>query len=212
LEGEVSRVRALAASLLLDAKPATFRSVQGWITTLPFGVDLLRNRRAFDTAALSAAFPFTSPDLHAPLGEHTVLYGTAAASSSLVMWDRFAQDNHNSVVLARSGAGKSYLAKLEILRSLYTGVEVCVIDPEHEYARIADAVGGAFIALGAQDVRLNPFDLPPGARREPDALTRRALFIHTLVSVLLDERVDPRGAGGAGPRHRGRLPPCRAHR
>ncbi|WP_395107262.1 VirB4 family type IV secretion system protein [Actinomadura sp. SCN-SB] len=191
LEEEVSRVRALAAAMLIDAKPATFRSLQGWITTLPLGIDLLRTRRTFDTAALSAAFPFTSPDLHAPLGEHAVLYGVNAASSSLVMWDRFAQDNHNAVILARSGAGKSYLAKLEILRSLYTGVEVCVIDPENEYQRLAEAVGGARIAVGAQGVRLNPFDLPPGAHRTPDALTRRASFIHTLISVLLDEPLDP---------------------
>ncbi|TDE22813.1 DUF87 domain-containing protein [Actinomadura sp. 6K520] len=191
LEEEVARVRAMAAALLIDAKPATFRSLQGWITTLPLGVDVLQARRTFDTAALSAAFPFTSPDLHAPLGEHAVLYGTNAGASSLVMWDRFAQDNHNSVILARSGAGKSYLAKLEILRSAYTGVEVCVIDPENEYARLADAVGGAHIALGAKEVRLNPFDLPPGAARTPDALTRRALFIHTLVGVLLDEPLDP---------------------
>jgi type IV secretory pathway VirB4 component len=191
LEEEVSRVRALAAALLIDAKPATFRALQGWITTLPLGVDQLGMRRTFDTSALASAFPFTSPDLHATLADHTVLYGVNSGSSSLVMWDRFAQDNHNSVTLARSGAGKSYLAKLDILRSLYTGVEVCVIDPENEYARLADAVGGAHIALGADGVRLNPFDLPAGARRSSDALTRRALFIHTLIAVLAEEPLDP---------------------
>jgi type IV secretory pathway VirB4 component len=191
LDSEVSRVRALAAALLIDAKPATFRSLQGWITTLPLGVDLLGMRRTFDTSALSAAFPFTSPDLHTTLGAHTVLYGTNTGSASLVMWDRFAQDNHNSVILARSGAGKSYLAKLEILRSLYTGVEICVIDPENEYQRLAEAVGGAHLALGAEGVRFNPFDLPPGAHHSRDALTQRALFIHTLVAVLLEEPLDP---------------------
>ncbi|GAB3971391.1 hypothetical protein GCM10029978_046490 [Actinoallomurus acanthiterrae] len=191
LDDEVSRVRALAAGLLIDAKPATFRSLQGWITTLPLGVDLLDVKRTFDTSALAAAFPFTSPDLHADLGDHAVLYGVNAASSSLVMWDRFTCDNHNSVILARSGAGKSYLAKLDILRSLFTGVEVCVIDPENEYERLAHAVGGAHIALGAPGVRLNPFDLPPGAHRSADALTRRALFIHTFISVLLKAPLTP---------------------
>ena len=196
LTEEVERVRALAATLLIDAKPAMFRQLPGWITTLPFGLDLLAMRRTFDTAALSAAFPFTSPDLHAELGRHAVLYGVNSNSTSLVMWDRFTQDNHNSVILARSGAGKSYLAKVDILRSLYTGVEVMVIDPEHEYARLTDAVGGAHIPLGAQQVRLNPFDLPPGAHHDSahhdrDALIRRALFIHTLISVLLEEPLDP---------------------
>ncbi|WP_395108351.1 VirB4 family type IV secretion system protein [Actinomadura sp. SCN-SB] len=191
LDDEVARVRALAAALLMDAKPATFRSLQGWISTLPLGIDALGLGRTFDTSALAAAFPFTSPDQHAPLGEHAVLYGVNSGSSSLVMWDRFTQDNHNSVILARSGAGKSYLAKLEILRSLYTGVQVCVIDPEDEYARLADAVGGTHLALGAEGVRLNPFDLPTGAARQSDALTRRALFLHTLTSVLLEEPLDP---------------------
>jgi type IV secretory pathway VirB4 component len=191
LDDEIARVRALAAGLLIDAKPATFRSLQGWITSLPLGVDLLGMRRTFDTSALAAAFPFTSPDLHADLGEHAVLYGVNAASSSLVMWDRFSCDNHNSVILARSGAGKSYLAKLDILRSLFTGVEVCVIDPENEYERLAHAVGGAHLALGTPGVRLNPFDLPPGARRTKDALTRRALFLHTFISVLLEAPLTP---------------------
>ncbi|MGH3375808.1 MAG: helicase HerA domain-containing protein [Actinoallomurus sp.] len=138
---------------MIDAKPAMFRALQGWSTTLPFGVDLLGAGRTFDTSALAAAFPFTSPDLHADLGEHAVLYGTNAASSSLVMWDRFTCDNHNSVILARSGAGKSYLAKPEILRSLFTGVEVYVIDPENEYERLCTAVGGAHIALVADGIR-----------------------------------------------------------
>ena len=191
LDEEVSRVRALAAGLLIDAKPTTFRSLQGWITTLPLGIDQLRVTRTFDTSALAAAFPFTSPDLHADLGEHAVLYGVNAASSSLVMWDRFTCDNHNSITLARSGAGKSYLAKLDILRSLFTGVEVCVIDPENEYERLCTAAGGARIALGAENVRLNPFDLPPGAHQTKDALTRRGLFLHTFITVLLETPLDP---------------------
>ena len=76
------------------------------------------------------------------------------------MTDRWAMDNHNSVVLARSGAGKSYLTKLEALRSLYQGVQVLVVDPEDEYARLASAVGGTHVALGAEGVRINPLDLP----------------------------------------------------
>ncbi len=105
LHAECERVRALAASLLLDAKPASWRSLQGWVTTLPFGVDALRMRRTMDTDALAAAFPFTSPDLAAPATSTAILYGLNTASSSLVIWDRFALDNYNAVVLARTGAG-----------------------------------------------------------------------------------------------------------
>ncbi|SDM99159.1 AAA-like domain-containing protein [Lentzea albidocapillata subsp. violacea] len=196
LGDEVAAVRALAASLLLDAKPTTYRSLQGWITTLPMGLDLVGMRRTFDTSALSAAFPFTSPDLPPPdptsVGAPSgVLYGFNVGSQGLVHHDRFALDNHNSVILGRSGAGKSYLVKLELLRSLYRGIEIHVIDPEDEYARLANAVGGTYVHLGAEHVRLNPMDLPihtrpDGRRTAPrDVLIRRSLFLHTVISVLL---------------------------
>ena len=197
LTREVAAVRALASSLLVSTAPATFRQLAGWTTCLPLGVDALGTTRTFDTAALAAAFPFTSPDL-APVDPADtrpaagVLYGVNAASSGLVLWDRWSQDNHNSITLARSGAGKSYFTKLDVLRSAYTGVQVFVIDPENEYTRLANAIGGTVLALGADGVRLNPFDLPQHvtgaaaqAGRAGNALVRRSLFIHTFVAVLL---------------------------
>jgi type IV secretory pathway VirB4 component len=184
LEAECTRVSALCSSMLLDAQPTTWRTLQGWTSTLPIGIDALGQRRSFDTEALAASFPFASAELAATTG---VLYGTTTNGSGLVLWDRFAQDNHNSVILARSGAGKSYLAKLEALRSLYLGIEISVVDPEDEYRRLAETVGGAYLHLGAPGVHINPFDLSPG----PDALTRRALFVHTLIAVLIGEKLDP---------------------
>jgi type IV secretory pathway VirB4 component len=195
LDAEVAAARAVAASLLLDCVPTSWRALQGWITTLPVGVDLLRMGRTLDTAALAAGFPFSSPDLPArdpatpgaaPAG---VLYGVNSATGGLVLWDRWAADNHNTLILAASGAGKSYLAKLDLLRNLHTGVTAQVVDPEDEYGRLADAVGGTVIRLGAPGIRINPLDLR-GDRRA-DALTRRALFVHTLVGVLLGDAVDP---------------------
>ncbi|WP_144120949.1 VirB4 family type IV secretion system protein [Catellatospora sichuanensis] len=190
------QVRAAAASVLLDAQPATFRQTQAWTTTLPLGVDDLHIARTMDTTSIAAAFPLASADLPQPLpGDPApvggTLYGINPTTGGVVWWDRFTQDNHNSVVLARSGAGKSYLIKLETLRSLYQGTHVTVIDPEDEYTRLAHAVGGTVIALGAPGVRINPFDIPAGDSR-PDAYTRRLLFAHTAVTVLLgSEQVTP---------------------
>ncbi|GLW26473.1 hypothetical protein Mame01_65150 [Microbispora amethystogenes] len=193
LDEACAQVRALAASLLLDARQVAFRQLQGWVSSLPLAFDNLAISRTFDTPALAAAFPFTSPDLTTELGPTAVLYGANAASPSLVAWDRFAQPNHNSAIIASSGAGKSYLAKLEALRSLYVGVEVAVIDPEDEYARLCTAVGGAYLHLGAPNVRLNPFDLPLEGRRDGDPLTRRSLFLHTLIAVMLGGPLDHAG-------------------
>jgi type IV secretory pathway VirB4 component len=184
-----AQVRAAAASVLLDLQPVTHRQLQGWTSTLPLGTDAIRMRRTLDTDALAAAFPLASPDLATGLpGEPPrgtgVLYGVNLASAGVVMWDRWAQDNHNSVVLARSGSGKSYLVKLEVLRNLAQEVHVAVVDPEDEYVRLAQRVGGTVVQLGAPGVRLNPLDLPAGDRR-PDGLTRRALFLHTVIAVLV---------------------------
>lgn len=191
----VAEVRAAAASVLLDTHPATWRQLAGWCSTLPLGHDGLNQRRVMDTDALAAAFPLACPDLPGPLPGETaspggVLYGVNVASGGVVWWDRWAQDNHNAVVLARSGAGKSYLVKLDVLRQLYDGVHVAVIDPEDEYTALAEAVDGRVVRFGTPGVRINPFDIPHGTNR-PDALTRRALFLHTLIGVLLGEQPPP---------------------
>lgn len=193
LADEVAAVRAVAESLLVSSVPATYRALPGWLATLPLGIDTLKVRRTFDTAALAACFPFSSPDLPADQAAAPggVLYGVNNTSSSLLLWDRFAQDNYNSITLARSGSGKSYLTKLELLRQLFTGTEALVIDPEDEYVRLAEAVGGTVIRLGDPGVRLNPFDLPEHAEHTPDALTRRALFLHTFLAVLLGGTFSP---------------------
>ncbi|MGH2693325.1 MAG: VirB4 family type IV secretion system protein [Actinomycetota bacterium] len=182
LEREVSRVRSLCASLLLDTRPVTFRVLQGWLTTLPLGIDALRMRRTFDTKALAASFPFASAELETAGG---IFLGRNATTGGLVFVDRFALDNHNQVILARSGAGKSYLAKVQILRSLYSGVEVLVIDPENEYERLAETVGGTVIRLGPGGERLNPLDLAHAG--DADAVTEQALFCHALVSALVED-------------------------
>ncbi|MGA8114112.1 MAG: DUF87 domain-containing protein [Actinocatenispora sp.] len=190
-----AQVTAAAASTLIEVQPATWRHLAGWATTLPLGTDSLRMPRTMDTHALAAAFPLASPDLPAPLpGEPPaaggVLYGINPDSSGVVWWDRWAQENHNSVVLARSGAGKSYFVKLDVLRNLYQGVHVSVVDPEDEYLRLADAVGGTILQLGAHGVTINPLDLPVDDTR-PDVLTRRGLFLHTLITVLLEAAPPP---------------------
>ncbi|RZU76038.1 uncharacterized protein DUF87 [Micromonospora kangleipakensis] len=181
-------VRAAAAAVLLDLQPTTFRHHLGYATTLPLGADAVGMRRVMDTDALAAAFPFASADLAAPPPGRLpevggVLYGVNTDSAGVLMWDRWAQDNHNMVVLARSGAGKSYFVKCDLLRQLYQGVHAAVIDPEDEYVALAGHVGGAVVRLGEHGVRVNPLDLPADDR--PDTLTRRGLALHSVIAVML---------------------------
>ncbi|NMO57784.1 DUF87 domain-containing protein [Actinoplanes sp. TBRC 11911] len=195
LDEAVAHVRATAASVLLDTQPATWRQMQGWTSALPLAADGIGMRRVMDTDGLAMAFPLASSDLPAPLpgesgSDSGVLYGLNPDSNGVVWWDRWAQDNANSVVIARSGAGKSYFVKLEVLRSLADDVHVAIIDPDNEYIRLTEAVGGVTVALGAGEVRVNPLDIPPADQR-PQARTYRALFLHTLVAVLLGDQPPP---------------------
>jgi type IV secretory pathway VirB4 component len=175
-----ARVKALCASQLLSCVPASFRALDGWLSSLPLGLDRLRLRRTFDSEALAASFPFAAAE--PPLQDGGLFYGLAE-SGAPVVFDRFAQDNYNGVVLARSGAGKSYLAKLEALRLLYQDGQVFIVDPEDEYRRLCHAVGGAYLPLAGPDaVTLNPLDLPPAAG--PEAVGERIAFLAELVELI----------------------------
>ncbi len=179
LEERTARVRALCASMLLHVVPATFRAYEGWLSTLPLGLDRLRLLRTFDTPALAAGFPFASAD---PPLEDGILYGLSESGAPVLM-DRFARNNFNAVALAYSGAGKSYAAKLEALRLLYRGVQVFILDPEDEYHALCAAVGGAYLPLtGPGAVALNPLDLPAGEVAR--ALDERILFLADLIELL----------------------------
>lgn len=184
-----ARVRAAATSALLDVRPATFRQLPGMIACAPLGVDPVGASRTVDVDVAAASFPFGSPDVPGPVSDDAILYGLNLFSGGPVLWDRWQQTNHNSVTLATSGAGKSYLTKLECLRQLYNGVEVVIVDPEAEYTALAEHVGGEVIAPGRAGVRLNPLAIP--AHAEPGELGRRKLFALTVIETLLGERCAP---------------------
>ena len=138
-----------------------------------------------NTGAISTSFPFTSADLSQDNG---ILYGINMHNSGLVIFDRFSLENSNSVVFAKSGAGKSFTVKLEALRSLMFGTEIFIIDPENEYQRMADAVGGAYVRLSlSSSTRINPFDLPKVVDTEEadDALRSNIITLHGLLRLMM---------------------------
>jgi len=181
-----AKVRAAASSALLDVRPATFRQFPGLLACAPLGVDAVGASRTVDVDVAAASFPFASADVPGQVTEDAILYGLNLFSGGPVLWDRWAQPNHNSVTLATSGAGKSYLTKLECLRQLYNGTGVTIVDPEAEYRALAEHVGGQVIAPGRAGVRLNPLAIPTFAER--GELGRRKLFCLTVIETLLGER------------------------
>lgn len=153
-----SEIKSILDARLVYLKPALFQQEQGFRSVIPLANDELTVHSKFNSEPLSSFFPFTSFDLTADTG---ILYGINRHNSSLVLFDRFSLPNYNSVTFASSGSGKSYAAKLEILRSLMFGADVIVIDPESEYQYLAEATGGRFFDIAlSSDHHINPFDLP----------------------------------------------------
>jgi type IV secretory pathway VirB4 component len=185
LEFVTHKVESILGQQLVYSKPATSQQEQGLNSTVPQFVDQLQIRRNFSTGALSTSFPFTSADLSQESG---ILYGINMHNSGLVIFDRFSLENGNSVVFAKSGAGKSFTVKLEALRSMMFGTEVFIIDPENEYQRMAEAVGGAYVRLSLNsNTRINPFDLPRVVDTEEadNALRSNLITLHGLLRLMM---------------------------
>ena len=185
LEFVSHKVESMLGQQLVYSKPATSQQEQGFNSTIPQMVDQLQIRRNMSTGALSTSFPFTSADLTQDNG---ILYGINMHNSGLVIFDRFSLENSNSVVFAKSGAGKSFLVKLEALRSMMFGTEIFIIDPENEYQRMCEAVGGAYIKLSLDSTtRINPFDLPKIIDNEEadNALRSNLITLHGLLRLMM---------------------------
>lgn len=178
LEKISATIESLLGAKLIIAKQAVLQMEQGFNSTLPLGNDELAIATNMNTEPLSTTFPFVSSELTSNDG---ILYGINRHNNSLILFDRFQMENANSVVFAKSGAGKSYAVKLEILRSLMLGTDVIVLDPENEYKHLSEAVGGTFLNISLNsDSRVNPFDLPKAIEGETSEDILRSAVINLL--------------------------------
>jgi hypothetical protein len=179
------KIESLLGQQLVYSKAATSQQEQGLSSMVPQFMDQLQIRRNMSTGALSTGFPFTSADLSQDDG---VLYGINMHNSGLVIFDRFSLENGNAVVFAKSGAGKSFAVKLEALRSMMFGTEIVIIDPENEYQRMCEAVGGAYVRLSLNSAtRINPFDLPKviDVEEADNALRSNLITLHGLFRLMM---------------------------
>ena len=179
------KIETIFGQQLVFSKVASSQQEQGLNSTVPQLADELQIRRNMNTGAISTSFPFTSADLTDNKG---VLYGINMHNNGLVIFDRFSLENANMVVFAKSGAGKSFTVKLEALRSMMVGSDIVIIDPENEYQKLCDAVGGSYIRLSLNsDTRINPFDLPRviDTDEADDALRANLVTLHGLLRQML---------------------------
>ncbi|MFA5013616.1 MAG: DUF87 domain-containing protein [Candidatus Paceibacterota bacterium] len=186
LEMVETNLRSMLESRLIYIKPALFQQKNGLLSCFPYNMDLLQIHNTLNTTPLSSLFPFISFDLSSNEG---ILFGVNKHNSSLVLFDRFSLENANMVIFAKSGSGKSYAVKLEILRSMMMGTEAIIVDPENEYKALAEAVGGSFFKISlSSDTHINPFDLPDLQEDEsPEDLLRNSVInLVGLMRIMLD--------------------------
>lgn len=178
-------LRSILESKLIYIKPSLYQQQEGFISTCPYGIDKIQVHTPMNTGPLSSTFPFISFDLSANDG---ILYGINLHNNSLILFDRFSLENANSVIFAKSGSGKSYTIKLEVLRSLMLGVESIIVDPENEYRALAESVGGSFLNISLTSKnRINPFDLPiPREDEDPENVLRSNIInLVGLIRIIL---------------------------
>ncbi len=180
-----NEIKSILEARLVYLKPALFQQEDGFKSVIPIGDDRLGVHQKLNSEPLSSLFPFVSFDLTSDKG---ILYGVNRHNSSLVIFDRFSLENYNSITFAKSGSGKSFATKLEILRTLMFDTEVIVIDPEREYEYLAEAVGGRYFNISlSSDHHINPFDLPvPQADETPaDVLRSNTINLVGLFRLML---------------------------
>ena len=178
-------IRSILDAKLVYSKTAIYQQTEAFKSTLPLANDHLQINTAMNSGPAAATFPFVSSDLTSDNG---ILYGINRHNNSLVLFDRFSLENANTVVFGKSGGGKSYASKLEILRSLMLGTDIIVIDPENEYQYLAETVGGAFVKISlTSENHINPFDLPPAKEDEDPASILRSNTINLvgLIRIML---------------------------
>jgi len=184
LDRVTKEVDSVLASLLIVARQATLEMEEGFKSTMPIFYDKLAVWRNMDTTSLATTFPFATASLTRNEG---ILYGINEHDGSLIIFDRFTLENANSVILGKSGGGKSFLVKLETLRLLMMGVDVIILDPENEYQKLAQSMGGEFVVFSTtSEYKINPFELPT-ENVTPDELSNKILDLHSLMRVIMGD-------------------------
>ncbi|MDO5561610.1 MAG: ATP-binding protein [bacterium] len=185
-------VKSTLGAQLIIAKQATMQMGDGFKNTLPMGVDHFKINRNMDTVSLATTFPFTSSELSMETG---IMYGINEHNDSLVIFDRFQMENANMVIFAKSGSGKSYTVKLEIIRQLMFGVDVVVLDPEHEYEALTKKMEGQYLNFSFNSpTKINPFDLSNLYEEGENELGQKILSLHGLLRLMLGEMTAEQGS------------------
>jgi type IV secretory pathway VirB4 component len=183
-----SKINSMMEAKLVYIKPALFNQLEGFETVLPLCEDKLDIQTPMNSSPMASFFPFVSEDLTDLTQKNAIMYGINRHNNNLVIFDRFSLENANQVVFAKSGGGKSYSTKLDVIRSLMMGTDVIIIDPENEYQRLSEGFGGSYLNISlTSNEHINPFDIPtiPEGESPTDVLRSHIVTLSGLMKLML---------------------------
>ena len=132
---------------------------QGFVSTLPLGVNKIEIQRTIMTSQLAMLNPFTAVKVFMA---NSPYYGVNPLTKELILADRTKLKNPNGLYLGVPGGGKSFAGKREKLMYflMYPTSDIMIIDPEDEYKRMVELIGGQVIDLSASSLQhINPMDI-----------------------------------------------------
>lgn len=190
LENHVFQAAGIAQKYNCALRRLSYQQEQGFLSSLPLGVNQIEIQRGLTTSSTAIFVPFTTQELFQD-GE-ALYYGANALSNNLVMCDRKKLKNPNGLILGTPGSGKSFSAKREITNAfLVTADDIAVVDPESEYAPLITALGGQVVKVSpASSQYINPMDINLNYGEEDDPLILKSDFILSLMELMMG-RVEP---------------------
>lgn len=190
LENNVFQAAGIAQKYNCALRRLDYQQEQGFLSSLPLGVNQIEIQRGLTTSSTAIFVPFTTQELF-QTGE-ALYYGVNALSNNLIMCDRKRLKNPNGLILGTPGAGKSFSAKREITNAfLITADDIAIIDPEAEYAPLVTALGGQVIKVSPiSGQHINPMDINLNYSEDDDPLILKSDFILSLMELMMG-KVEP---------------------
>ncbi len=164
------------------------RQEQGLVSALPLGINRIEVKRTFTTTDLAIFIPFTTKELYTPHGQY---YGMNSLSNNVIMVNKKALVNPNSLVFGMPGFGKTFFVKREILDIfLKTKDDQLIVDPEGEYGWLVKLLHGQIVKIALKSpVHINPMEIDLFTRNEEDKdydpIAEKVNFVVSICEIIL---------------------------
>ncbi len=203
LDNDTEELQSIARKHLCQLAVLRFQQTDGLNTVLPIGARKIEAIRTLTTESLAVFIPFKVQEI---THEGGIYYGQNSISNNMIFANRSFLLNGNSFILGVPGSGKSFTGKNEIVSLMLAGkADIIIIDPEREYSRLVEALGGATIKISAtSNNHINAMDMNSEYGDGANPVTLKSEFILSLCEQLI-------GANNLGPMQKSIIDRCTAN-